>query len=164
MTKEARMGLTRSICALCVLAALPFAARAETKDPEAEMASLIARRYVALVGNRDNATALALSLRNGARVMLVQDEGGTRVPHTTVFELPTRRMQWDDVGLCLALVEDSLARDGVYRPNPEQLEDALLRTLQMLADGLEWKQGRGQSSKPRDRPRQLEAAQGRSVP
>jgi hypothetical protein len=146
------MGLARSICAFCLLLALPLGTRAETKDPESEMASAIARRYVALAGNRENATALALALRNGDRVMLVKDEGSARVPITTVFELPTRRMQWDDVGLCLALTQDALARDGVYQPNSEQLEDALLRVLQLLADGLEWKQIRGQAPGARDRP------------
>jgi len=133
------MSRIHSICAFCVLAVLPFAARGEQKDPESEMANSIARRYIALAGTRENAVALALSLRNGDRVMLVQDDGGSRVPVTTVFELPTRRMQWEDVGLCLALTEDSLAHDGVYRPDGEQLEDALLRVLQLLADGLEWK-------------------------
>jgi hypothetical protein len=134
------MSRIHSICALCVLAVLPFAARGEVKDPESEMASAIARRYVSLAGTRENAIALALSLRNGERVVLVQDDGGARVPVTAVFELPTRRMPWEDVGLCLALTEDSLAHDGVYRPTAEQLEDALLRVLQLLADGLEWKQ------------------------
>jgi hypothetical protein len=137
--EEAPMGLTRSICMWCVIAAMPFAAAEQVKDPEAEMASAIARRFVTLAGNRDNAMALAYSLRNGERVMLVRDTGGARLPTTTVFELPTRRMSWDDVGLCLALAEDSLGREGVYQPTPEQLEGALLRVLQMLGDGLEWK-------------------------
>jgi len=52
-------------------------------------------------------------------------------------------MRWDDVGLCLALVEDSLAREGVHQPSAEQLERAVLRMLQLLADGLEWKQDPG---------------------
>jgi hypothetical protein len=146
------MGRIHSICALCVLAVLPFAARGEPKDPESDMANAIARRYVALAGTRENALALALSLRNGERVMLVKDEGGAQLPVTTVFELPTRRMQWEDVGLCLALTEDSLAGDGVYRPSPEQLEASLLRVLQLLADGLEWKQARGQTPSLGDRP------------
>ena len=133
------MGLTRSICMWCVIAAMPLAHAAQVKDPEAEMASAIAYRFMALAGNRENAIALASSLRNGERVMLVRDTGGTKLPATIVFELPTRRMPWDDVGLCLTLVEDSLGRDGVYRPTPEQLEAALLRVLQMLGDGLEWK-------------------------
>src|SRR5207253_6067551 len=98
--REARMSRIHSICALCVIAMLPFAARGEAKDPESEMASAIARRYVVLAGNRENAISLALSLRNGDRVVLVQDDGGSRMPATTVFELPTRRMQWADVGLC----------------------------------------------------------------
>jgi hypothetical protein len=134
------MSLTRSICALLMVAALPFAARSQqAKDPEVEMASAIAYRYVALAGTRENAVALAYSLRNGERVILVRDAGGVRLPTMAVFELPTRRMQWDDVGLCLALVEDSLSREGVYQPTPDQLEVALLRVLQMLGDGLEWK-------------------------
>ncbi len=87
------MSRIHSICALCVLAVLPFAARGEVKDPESDMASAIARRYVVLAGNRENAIALALSLRNGDRVILVQDDGGSRVPVTAVFELPTRRMR-----------------------------------------------------------------------
>jgi len=136
------MGLTRSICAWCVMLALPLAAGAQD-DPETQMASAMARRYVALAGNRENAMALALALRNGDRVMLVQDDGASRVPVTTVFELPTGRMRWDDVGLCLALVEDSLAREGVHQPSGEQLEGAVLRMLQLLADGLEWKQDPG---------------------
>src|ERR1051326_4695190 len=67
--KEARMSRIHSICALCVLAVLPFAARGEQKDPETEMADAIARRYIVLAGTRENAVALALSLRNGHRVM-----------------------------------------------------------------------------------------------
>lgn len=133
------MGLTRSICMWCVLAAMPLVAAAQAKDPEVEMASAIAYRYLALAGTRENAVALAYSLRNGERVILVRDAGGVRLPTMAVFELPTRRMQWDDVGLCLALVEDSLSREGVYQPTPDQLEGALLRVLQMLGDGLEWK-------------------------
>jgi hypothetical protein len=30
-------------------------------------------------------------------------------------------------------------REGVRRPSAEQLEEALLRVLQSLVDGLEWK-------------------------
>ena len=134
------MGLTRSICALLMtMVALPFAAAQQPKDPEVEMASALAYRYVALAGNRENAMSLAYSLRNGERVMIVRDTGGTKLPTTTVFELPTRRMPWDDVGLCLALTEDSLRYDGVYQPTPDQLESALLRVLQTIGDGLQWK-------------------------
>ena len=133
------MSLTRSICALLMVAALPFAARSQqAKDPEVEMASAIAYRYVALAGNRENAMALAYSLRNGERVTIVRDAGGSKLPTTTVFELPTRGMPWDDVGLCLGLVEDLLGHEGVYQPTPEQLEGALLRVLLILGDGREW--------------------------
>jgi hypothetical protein len=140
---RALMGLARSICAMCVTALLPLSTAAQVKDPEAEMASAMAHRFITLAGTRENAMALAYSLRNGERVMLVRDGGGRRLPTTTVFELPTRRMQWDDVGLCLALVEDSLAREGVYQPDAEQLEAALLRVLQMIGDGLDWKPDSG---------------------
>lgn len=113
--------------------------RADFHGADERAGAPIAARFVALAGSRENAVALVQALRNGDRVTLVQDDGGSRVPLTTVFELPTRRMQWDDVGICLALVEDSLVREGVRFPSAEQLEDALLRVLQSLADGLEWK-------------------------
>jgi len=116
-------------CAMCVALAMPLGAQAGMRDSEGEAAAAIAHRFSGLAGNEENAVALALSLRNGERVMLVQDDGGARVPVTTVFELPTRGMQWDDVRICLALVEDSLARQGVRRPTPEQLEEALVRVL-----------------------------------
>jgi len=133
------MSLTRSICALLtMMVAVPFAAAAQLKDPEAEMASALAYRYVALAGNRENAMALAYSLRNGERVTIVRDAGGSKLPTTTVFELPTRGMPWDDVGLCLGLVEDLLGHEGVYQPTPEQLEGALMRVLLILGDGREW--------------------------
>jgi hypothetical protein len=111
------MSLTRSICALLMVVALPFAARSQqAKDPEVEMASAIAYRYMALAGTRENAVALAYSLRNGERVILVRDAGGVRLPTMAVFELPTRRMQWDDVG-CLALVEGPLP-EACTNPRP----------------------------------------------
>jgi hypothetical protein len=115
---------------MCVVLAMPLGAKAETRDLETETATAIAHRFSGLAGNEENAVALALSLRNGDRVTLVQDDGGSRVPVTTVFELPTRAMQWDDVRVCLALVEDSLVRQGIRRPTPEQLEEALVRVLQ----------------------------------
>ncbi len=122
-----------------ILFTISLAAFANTQFEDERAARPIAARFIALAGSAENAIALVHSLRNGDRVTLVQDDGGSRVPLTTVFELPTQRMQWDDVGICLALVEDSLVREGIRRPSAEQLEEALLRVLQSLADGLEWK-------------------------
>jgi len=59
-----------------------------------------------------------------------------------VFELPTRTMDWDDVRICLALVQDTLARQGVRRPSPDQLEIALIGVLDSMAEGVEWKDPR----------------------
>jgi hypothetical protein len=136
------MGLLRFMFAICVWAMVPFDARGGVRDLEEEAATRIARRFVALAGGQENAIALALSLRNGGMVMLVHDNGGADVPKTTVFELPTRVMQWDDVRICLALVQDTLLREGVREPRPEQLEAALLHVLDSLADGIEWKDDR----------------------
>lgn len=133
------MGLTIRICTASILLTISLAASALAEFEDERAARPIAARFVALAGSPENAMALVHSLRNGERVTLVQDDGGSRVPQTAVFELPTKRMQWDDVGICLALVEDSLVRQGVRRPSAEQLEEALLRVLQSLADGLEWK-------------------------
>jgi hypothetical protein len=136
------MGLLRFMFAICVWAMVPFDARGGVRDLEEEAATRIAKRFVALAGSEENAVALALSLRNGGMVMLVHDSGGAAVPKTTVFELPTRTMQWDDVRICLALVQDTLLREGVREPRPEQLEATLLHVLDSLADGVEWKDHR----------------------
>ena len=133
------MGLTLRALAVSILTLISGTVLSQSNRADERAAASIAARFVALAGSRENALALVHSLHNGDRVMLVQDDGGSRVPFTTVFELPTREMQWDDVGICLALVEDSLAREGIRRPSAEQLEEALLRVLQSLADGLEWK-------------------------
>ena len=133
------MGLMRFMFAICVWAMVPFDARGGIRDLEDEAATRIAKRFVMLAGSPENAVALALALRNGGMVMLVHDDGGAAVPKTTVFELPTRAMDWDDVRICLALVQDSLIRRGVLRPGPEQLEAALLAVLDSVGDGVEWK-------------------------
>ena len=128
------MGLIRSIFVMGF--SLGLAVAAQARGSENEAAASIARRFAALAGNAENALSLTLALRNGERVMLVQDDGGARVPMTTVFELPARGMQWDEVVLCLALVEDMLASEGIRNPSAEQLEIALLRVVQSLADGV----------------------------
>jgi len=129
------MGLIRSIFVMGI--SLGLAVAAQARDGESKAAASIAQRFAALAGgNPENALALTLALRNGDRVTLVQDDGGSRVPVTTVFELPAREMQWDEVVLCLALVEDMLASEGIRNPSAEQLEIALMRVVQSLADGL----------------------------
>lgn len=121
---------------------------------DAGVAGKIAARYVALAGSEENALALVLALRNGERVTLVSDADGASVPVTTIFELPTGRMGWDNVNIALALAKDSLVRAGISFPTAEELESALIggdvmgthgRTtlrgvLTMLADGLEWRE------------------------
>ncbi len=121
---------------------------------ETGVAGKIAARYVGLAGSEENALALVLALRNGERVTLVSDTDGASVPVTTIFELPTGRMGWDNVNIALALAKDSLVRAGISFPTAEELESALVggdvtgahgRTtlrgvLTMLADGLEWRQ------------------------
>ena len=136
------MGLLRYIFAVCIWAMVPFDARGGIRDLEEEAATRIAKRFIALAGSEENAVALALSLRNGGLVMLVHDNGGSAMPKTTVFELPTRTMAWDDVRICLALVQDSLIRQGVRQPKPDELEATLLQVLDTLADGVEWKDDR----------------------
>ena len=133
------MGLMRFMFAICVWAMVPFDARGGIRDLEDEAATRIAKRFVMLAGSPENAVALALALRNGGMVMLVHDEGGSAVPKTTVFELPTRTMDWDDVRICLALVQDTLIRQGVLRPKADQLEATLLAVLESIGDGVEWK-------------------------
>ena len=133
------MGPTIRAITASILLTLSLPALAQKDFEDERAARPIAARFVALAGGPENAMALVYSLHSGDRVTLVQDDGGSRVPLTAVFDLPTRAMQWDDVGVCLALVEDSLVREGVRRPSAEQLEEALLRVLQSLADGLEWK-------------------------
>ena len=129
------MSLIRSVFVMGI--SLGIAVAAQARDSEGKAAASIAQRFAALAGGKpENALALTLALRNGERVTLVDDDGGARVPATTVFELPPREMQWDEVVLCLALVEDMLASEGIRNPSPEQLEVALKRVAQSLADAM----------------------------
>jgi hypothetical protein len=137
--EEVLMGLMRFMFAICVWAMVPFDARGGIRDLEDEAATRIAKRFVMMAGSPENAVALALALRNGGMVMLVHDEGGWAIPKTHVFELPARTLDWDDVRICLALAQDTLIRQGVLRPKPEQLEATLIHVLDSMADGVEWK-------------------------
>src|SRR6476659_4411193 len=87
--KEALMGLIRSVFVMGI--SLGLAVAAQARDSESRTAASIAQRFAALAGGkRENAMALTLALRNGDRVTLVDDDGGSRVPATKVFELPAR--------------------------------------------------------------------------
>ena len=106
-----------------------FAARAEARTIDNQTAAKLARRYVTLAGSEQNALLLAHSLRHGERVVLRHDDGVSRACFATVFDIPTQAMTWDEVAICLALVEQSLARKGMRHPTGPQLQGALLDVL-----------------------------------
>jgi hypothetical protein len=147
-----RLKLNVWFAALAIAVSQPAIARTATDDTGA--AERIAARFVKLAGSEENALALVNALRSGDRVILVSGAEGARTPMTTTFELPTHPMGWDDVNLSLALARDSLVRVGIVYPTAEELEAALVGgdvagvrgtttltgVLQMLKDGLEWRQ------------------------
>ena len=80
-------------------------------------------------GSEKNTLLLAHSLRHGERVVLRHDDGISRSAVATIFDIPTMAMTWDEVAICLSLVEQSLARSGIRHPSGAQLESALLHVL-----------------------------------
>ena len=120
---------TMRILAVAVLVVVilgaPFALGQSDRGEDGN-ASRIAAHFARLAGSEENALALVNALRNGQRVMLVWEAGGAKMPVTTTFELPTGRMDWDNVMISLALARDSLARAGIAYPSAEELEAALL--------------------------------------
>lgn len=120
---------TMRILAVVVLVVITVGANpalAQADRGEDRNASRVAANFTQLAGSEENALALVSALRNGQRVTLVHEAGGTKLPVTTSFELPTGPMPWDNVVISLALARDSLARAGIAQPTAEQLEAALL--------------------------------------
>jgi hypothetical protein len=105
--------------------AAPYA-RAQSDGNEERNALGIAAQFTRLAGSEENALALVKALRDGERVTLVAEAGGTKVPVMTTFELPGGKMSWDNVMISLALARDSLTRAGILYPTGEELEAALL--------------------------------------
>ena len=119
----------RILAAVVVVVGMVVAAPqalAQADANEERNALSIAAQFTRLAGSEENALALVKALRNGARVTLVAEASGTKMPVMTTFELPPGTMSWDNVMITLALARDGLTRAGILYPTGEELEAALL--------------------------------------
>lgn len=117
--------LARVVVVVGMVVGAPYAF-AQADANEERNALSIAAQFTRLAGSEENALALVKALRNGARVTLVAETGGARIPVMTTFELPAGTMSWDNVMITLALARDGLTRAGILYPTGEELEAALL--------------------------------------
>jgi hypothetical protein len=121
------MLLKLSTLALLFTLALPLAsfAQSETK---------LLDRYKTLAGSDANAKSLVDGLRDGKEVTLTS---GTT---STTFTPPTGKMGNGNVNIALALADESLKKQGITNPTPDQLKSALNGILQERASGKGWGQ------------------------
>ena len=113
--------------ALLVTLALPAASFAQSE-------STLVDRYKTLAGSDTNARSLVDGLRDGKTVTLAS---GTT---STTFTPPTGKMGNGNVNIALALADESLKKQGITNPTPDQLKTALNGILQERAAGKGWGQ------------------------
>jgi hypothetical protein len=114
--------LVASACTLLMLA-LPVSS---------QNSDTLVERYTDFAGSQKNAQALVSGLREGSKITL--DSGQS----TVTIEPPTQKMGYGNIDNALALAEASLK--GIDEPTPQQLKTALLRVLDLRADGMGWGQ------------------------
>ena len=113
------------IVASSLLLALPLAARAQSE-------SKLVDEYKTLAGSEANAKSLVSGLRDGKQVTLT--DGKT----TTTFTPPTGKMGNGSVDNALLLAQESLKKQGITNPTPDQLKSALSGVLDQRAQHKGW--------------------------
>lgn len=111
--------------ALCAFIAASFPAAAQNEE------QLIAR-YTQLAGSEKDAQALVTGLREGTPITI--GAGDT----LTTLQPPTAPMGYGNIDNALALAKASLEKQGILKPTPGQLGDALNDVLVMRADSRGW--------------------------
>lgn len=97
----------------------------------------VASSFEALAGSEDNAKRLVSGLRAGNEVKLLWiDADGKEV--TTTLAPETGKMGLGNVFIAMALAQESLKKDSVENPNPEDFAKSLAGILDQRADGGGW--------------------------
>ena len=122
--------MVRNLLALMAAAFVSLPALAQSEEQ-------LISRYTAFAGSKENASSLVTGLRDGKQVTL------TRGTTKETFTPSTGKMGYGNVDNALALAEASLAKQGITKPTPAQLEAALVGKdgiLTMRAAGQGWGQ------------------------
>lgn len=84
-------------------------------------AAQISRKFAVFAGSGANARSLVTGLNSGGPITLQGDSGANSV----TFVPPTGRLRYGNVYIALALTERSLAKAGLTKPNPREIQTAL---------------------------------------
>ena len=113
---------------------------------------MLINSFSSLAGSPENAAALIGGLRSGGAITLTGPTGNGATPAAgATFTAPTKPMGYGNIRIALSLAQAELAKQGITRPTPQQLQTALLGSaaagggqaavpgiLQMRADGMGW--------------------------
>lgn len=115
---------------------------------------MLINSFSSLAGSPENAAALIGGLRSGGAITLTGPAGSGATPAAAAtFTAPTKPMGYGNIRIALSLAQAELAKQGITRPTPQQLQTALLGSaaaagsgpatavpgiLQMRADGMGW--------------------------
>jgi len=113
------------IVAASLALALPLAVRAQSE-------SKLQEQWENLAGSDANAKSLVTGLRDGKQVTLTS---GTT---TTTFTPPTGKMGNGSVDNALLLAQESLKKQGITNPTPDQLKTAVSGILDQRAQHKGW--------------------------
>lgn len=113
------------IVASALALALPIAARAQSE-------SKLEEQWEKLAGSDANSKSLITGLREGKEVKLTS---GTT---TTTFTPPTGKMGNGSVNNALLLAQESLKKQGITNPTPDQLKTAVSGILDQRAQHKGW--------------------------
>jgi hypothetical protein len=113
------MKASRAAAVATLLLALPLLAPAHERDT-AQPEDRLVDKFTRFAGSKANAEALVNGLRNDREVTLTSAQGTT-----TSFTPKTDKMGFGSVNISLTLAKATLARQGITKPTPEQIEAAL---------------------------------------
>lgn len=117
-----------------VRAALAAAALILADPARSQNAQQLVERYTGLAGSQQNSKALVTGLRDSMPFTL------TGAMTSATVDPPTRKMGYGNVDNALALTQESLRKQGIAHPTPEQLKSSLMSVLGLRADGKGWGQ------------------------
>ena len=100
-----------------------FAANTSAETPSKSASSTetskLVSEFSALAGSTDNAKSLVTGLRSGSSVTLTLNGA------STTFASPTKPLGYGEINIALSLAQESLAKQGITNPTPQQLQAAL---------------------------------------